>query len=119
MLEVVVAIVILAVLGFALHRATLTSFRQMETGKQRMSQIKQLEMAVDVVRSEACIWEAELRGAGEYGFVLFDGTHVHVVRQPGEADDPDDLLAVEVGLSAVDGAPTIQQMLLLDLGICR
>lgn len=118
MLEAVLAVVILGVVGFALHSATLSGMRYMQMGKARAAQAKQLEYVIDWVRADACYWKDKVTAGTQREFTLFDGTIAIVRLLNKQSGDPPALRSVEVELPATVYVSAISQPLLLDLGMC-
>jgi hypothetical protein len=118
MMEALVAIVMLAVIGFALHQATLSALGYMQTGKARAAQARLLEHAIDRARAEVCLIKS-LSPGSVTPFELYDGSTAYVrplVTGPGE---PPSVRLVEVELLSGAYAPGVKQTLLLDAGPCE
>lgn len=118
MIEAVVAIVILAAVGFTLHRATLSAMRYMQQGKERASQAKLLEYAVDWVRAETCLFESTVGPGSQLNLSLYDGSPALVRNVPGRPGDPPAMRTVEIELPPREYAPGATQTVLLDVGPC-
>lgn len=118
MLEVILAIAILAVVGLGIHQATLAGVRHMQKGKAQAAQAKRLEYAIDLVRADACALGSLLTAEEDYGLVLEHDVSATVRKLEGEASDPNLLMTVKLELPEVEGATGVTQVLLLDLGRC-
>lgn len=118
MMEAIVAIVILAAIGFTVHRAALSALRHMQAGKERASQAKLLEYAVDWVRAEACLFAATVSPGSAFDLTLFDGSTATVRRLAGRPGDPPALRTVEIELPPANHAPGATQTVVLDVGVC-
>lgn len=122
--EALIAIVILAVVGFALHRATLSALRYMQMGKARAAQAKLLEHAIDWTRSEMCFLKSTLSPGLDYKIALHDGTVATLrwVESPPNPSDPSgdslSMRTVEIELRPGHSSPGVKQTVLLDMGIC-
>lgn len=120
MLEAVLAMVILAVVGLALHQATMAGVRHMQRGKVQSNQAKKLEYAIDLVRAEACFLSDELMTVDdEHALELTDGTEVIVRRLDDDPADPEKIRTVEITLPTMETAPSVSHVLLLDVGRCE
>lgn len=119
MVEAVIAIVILAVIGFALHRATLSALRYMQMGKARVAQARLLEHAIDWSRAETCFLMSELGQKPVYEHELYDGTKARINLRGNVSGDPPTVRTVEIELPPGDSRPGVKQSLLLDVALCR